>query len=114
MNYNKSVFLDFITRNKCYNENDIQEGKVKPCIDCSQYYPHPYLFYVFVEGSNKMEQQPLKNYTTSMEPSMKEKSNVKFSKAPEPTLNGDFDHSNQTSHSLNLESDKNLDLESLI
>jgi len=47
----------------------------------------------FVEGSNQIEQQLLKNYhkylvtttkyTTSTEISMKEKSNVKFSKALE-------------------------------
>jgi len=63
-----------------------------------------------------MEQQPLKNYhkylmtkyTTSTESSMKEKSTGKFSKALEPTLNGDFDYSNETSHSLKS---KNEDME---
>jgi len=115
MNCHKNVFLDFITRKKCYNKNDIQDEKVEPCTNYSQCCPYPCLFDVFVEWSNQLEQQSLKSYhkylvtttkyTTSTETSMKKKSNVKFSKAPEPMLNGNFDYSNETLHSLNSENE---------
>jgi len=44
---------------------------------------------------------------------MKDKSNRKFSKAQKRTLKGDFDYSNETSCSLNLEN-KDMELNQLL
>jgi len=84
------------------------------CTNNSQYYPHLGVFDAFIEGSNPVKQQSLKHsrkylvttkYTTSIDTSMKEKSTLNFAKALEPLFNGDFDNSNETSHSSNLENE---------
>jgi len=119
MNCHKIAVLGLITRERCCNENGILYEKVEPCSDCSQGCPHLGVFDAFVEGSSPMKQQPLKKYSkclltttkyiSSTETSMKEKSTMKFSKALEPLLNGDFDNSDEKSLSLHSE-DEDMDL----
>ena len=47
INCHKSVFLNIITRQKCYNENDNQNQKVATYTNYSQCYPYSFVFDVF-------------------------------------------------------------------